>query len=57
MNVLDLDAARLVERLAVEGIRLGLPPEGENTFTLQINTTLLRRSPDALVDAFLRAAG
>jgi threonine aldolase len=57
IDVADLDAARWVERLAIEGIRLGLPSEGANTFALQINTTLLRRSPDALVDAFLRAAG
>lgn len=57
MDVADSDAARMVERLAAKGIRLGLLPEGASTFALQINTTLLRRSPDALVDAFLRAAG
>lgn len=56
MAVTGTDAPRFIERLAAEGIRLASPPEDSTTFALQVNTSLLRRTPDALVDAFLRAA-
>ncbi len=57
MDSPKVDAARFVERLAAESIHLGIPPSGASPFALQINATLLRRSPDALAEAFLRAAG
>lgn len=56
MDVKVIDPSRFIERLAAADIHLAAASEDSTTFALQINTTLLRRSPEALAEAFLRAA-
>lgn len=57
LHVLDGAASELVGRLAEAGVRLNAPAEGDANLLLKINPSILRRSPEELASAFLRAAG
>jgi threonine aldolase len=52
MTVRDMDLDALVQRARRNGVYLANPDKDSGRFTLQVNTSALRRSPEALAQVF-----